>query len=1203
MEIKEKKLLNIYDNLFHPINKKDYGLYWNVSNNKTKPLANAEALLKYVRKESKEGSYININANLDNDLILENTIYLDFDLTNNSYLKAEKSLTETVLEELVKEEVDVDKAINISKKNGNVILKQIQDKYNKSYSIDNGFIKGYNNFIDSLTQSEEGVLKDLVDSKQKEETEGKSEKEIQQYYINKFEQDYLKEPFKEATTVAQYLNHIGVKTFLNWSGSKGLHLRIPITTITFEGTELEENPENVKLFLVALAELIEEKILEKPKRKSSVDYAVFKKGIQRIPCSKHNKTKLYANFIKPSINYIEAIDYLGVKEPVYIPEVIDSEENTKTLIESDIYKATIKKATEETTKTFKSEGVNPNYKFKGEHKELLEIISKVYLPSVRNEVGFRIVHLLKRSNFSKEEVESIFKELHEDFTDYKKTIQGSINHAYKTEKLTGLRSLIKWLNDNASEEVKDKVIDYFKKKFNYYEVPEETVIEDTLTVNNNEYNLTEIATSKKKYYILKDFEAEGTNIEINKEKAVIYLKQQSKLIAKLELKTKKGKALEGIVASSQDKLNKFIERITSKTDLTKEIIEETLTELDLCFSYMEEQEEEEKELQQQEEEIITEIEENPNVIIFGGNEEGFYSQVNFDKKKGIYYNYYTKTAEGYDTKRKPIANVIIEDVTIILDSLGILEPVYNVTYTNLTFNTEVTVEHLTKKQLIEEFIKANVFYYSTKDNVETVLNAFIIDGTKEDRITTKTEAYLEGFFVVDGKVVENTKLQNLKKYTPEDVAEAILLLNEIMEDRTEEGKANDSTIYRFSLWNPYSYCLKQIGYKTGIYSLVLIGKTKGNKTGAYLLGNLFYLNTEEENSGSTVSVLGSMLGLNSFSKGFDECYNLINQPEAPDVMKKSTQDKTVRITKNRTDNTEMDRFNAFALPVFLLNERYEFKDYIRERYKITEYTSKSYVPKSKRTAFNKKYVPEDKEGTVLRKVALIGNEFKKKIVPLIEAKDKRLFKPEQLTIDLLKEIAKETSKATGKPIDFLPEMYTITEDSSNYNYDISKEVRTLLNTEFKKKNKVINNEYNPRHFKESVKNNDFDFITYNRYLTDETSEKHFLISYSGLTKFINNNVEETVEIESILDYLGLTDILKQKMKEEHYKKTYEEYIKKQNKIKVEGSKKPKNIKGFYLSIEELINNLFSFNLDFTTDKKINKATKEIEAELVKNKEK
>ena len=579
-------------------------------------------------------------------------------------------------------------------------------------------------------------------------------------------------------------------------------------------------------------------------------------------------------------------------------------------------------------------------------------------------------------------------------------------------------------------------------------------------------------------------------------------------------------------------------------------------------------------------------EEDTDFIKFGAVEDSYYLQYEGTSAKGITYNKEIyQNGQLIDIKTYPVANVLIKDITIILDSLGILEPVYNVTYTNLTFNEEVTVEHLTNKELIEEFIQAKVFYTSTKENVERVLNAFIIDGTKEGRITTKKEAYLEGFYIVDGKVVENTNLKNLKKYTSEDVAEAILLLNEIMEDRSEEGKANDSTVYRFSLWNPYSYCLKQIGYKTGIYSLILIGKTKGNKTGAITLGRLFYLVVEEENSGSTVSVLGSKLEEDSFCKSFDECYNLLNQPETPDVMKKSTQDKTTRITKNRADNKKSDVFNAFALPVFLLNERMEFKDYIRERYKIRDYTSKSYVTKTDRKKFNKKYVPDDTEGTVLRKVALIGNEFKKKIVPLIEAKDKRLFNPEELTIEILKEIAEETSEATGKEIDFLPEMYIITEDSTNYNYDISKEVISLLNTEFKKKNKVINNEYIPRHFIESVKNNDFDFITYNRYLTDETSEKHFLISYSGLTKFVNNHVEETVEIESILDYLGLTDILKQKMEQEYYKKSYEEYIRKQNKIKVEGSKTPKNIKGFYLSIEELINNLFSFNLDFTKDTK------------------
>ena len=576
-----------------------------------------------------------------------------------------------------------------------------------------------------------------------------------------------------------------------------------------------------------------------------------------------------------------------------------------------------------------------------------------------------------------------------------------------------------------------------------------------------------------------------------------------------------------------------------------------------------------------EEDVVATVEDNveEDVIVFGAEDNSYYIQ---SEEKGILYKQVTD--KGVITKT--VANVVIRNITIVLDSLGILEPVYNVTYYNKTFKEEVTVEHLTGKELTEEFIKARVFKNPSGDFINYILNLFIVDGAEEGFIDVTKEAYLEGFYIVDGKVVENTKLKNLKPYTAEDVAEAIKLLTEVMKGRTAEGRRNDSTVYRFMLWNPYSYCLKQIGLKTGIYSLILIGISKGNKTGAINIGNLFYLNTEEENSGSTVSVLGSKLEENSFSKVFDECYNLLNLPEVPDVMKKAVQDLITRITKDRTDNKKSDKFNAFALPVFLLNERMEFKDYIRERYKITEYTSKSYVPKEKRTEFNEKYVPEDKEGTVLRKLAVIGNEFKKKIVPIIEAKDKRLLKPEELTITILKEIAEETSIATGKPIDFLPEMYNITEASTNYNYDVASEIRKLLNNEFKKKNKITaNNSPSGYTFTQSAINNDFDFITYNKNRSKNTADRQFIINSSKFVKYVNNHVEETVELEDLLKYLNLEEVLKAKAVAN--KVPYDKFIKTQYKVKIEGSNKKKNITGFYLTVEEVANNIFDFNINFS----------------------
>ena len=1188
MNKRKEKLVRILENLFNPIENKDYGLYWLVSHEKTEPLANAEELLTYIRKESKEGSFINRYGNLTSDsTVIENNIYLDFDLTNNSYLKAERRLTETTLEELASKRLTITEKTKPSDKANNEFLKQIQQKYKENFSVENGFSKGFNSFIDSLTTAEEGALTTLVKGKEKEEVKGLSEEELKKYYLTKFENRYLEEPFKDVVKVANYFNSIGVKTILNLSGSKGFHLRIPITTIDFKGTDLEENE---RLFLLNLAELIETKILEKPYKKSSLDYKVFQRGMQRIPTSKHNKTKLYANFIEPSFNYLEAIDVLEEKVPSYIPELVNTEKNTEAFIESDIYKATIKKATEEATKTFKNEEANPNYKFNGKHKELKRIISKVYLPSCRNEVGFRIIHLLRRSNFSQVEVEDIFKDLHEDIKDYKETIEGSIIHAYKTEKLTGLRSLLKWLKANASEEVKEEVVKYFSRKFKYYERPEETVLEDKLNIDNATYEVIFQKTKRTEKYIVPEFITEDFTLELELKKQII-LKHKEKPIAKLELNRPKETSDTTIKAKSEKKLTEFKQQILNKNivpiDKEEPIqkFKEVITELDLIIGYFRIQQEQEEELKQMEEELSEDTEEESNVIDFSD-----YRQIGRKTpyKRSIGIHLKTKNRKG-ETELIPVANAVIEEVEIIINPLKLtkkekeLEPLYNVTYYNGTTNRVETVEYATDVELTKKLIKSKVFYNSKKENVDTVINAFIIEGTKEGRIKVKEESYLEGFFIINGKVIENTKLMNLKKYDPSEVAEAINLLNEIMKDRTEEGKANDSTVYRFMLWNPYSYCLKQIGYKTGIYSLILIGKSKANKTGAINIGNLFYLNTEEETAGSTASVLGSKLEEDSFTKVFDECYNLLNLPEVPDIMKKAVQDKVTRVTKDRTDNKKSDKFNAFGLPTFLLNERMEFKDFIRERFKIRDYTSKSYLSKTKRKAFNEKYVPEA-EDTILLKLALIGNEFKKKIVPLIEAKDKRLFNPEELTIEILKEIAEETSKATGTKVAFLPEMYTITEDSTNYNYDVNKEIVKLLNTEFKQKNKLTgNNSYSGYSFTNSAINNDFGFITYNKYRSSRTEEKEFIIDSKGLVNYVNNHVEETVELENILEALDLTETLTAKAKKE--KTTYSKFINKQHKIKVEGTEpntfKDKNITGFYLTVEELANKLFSFNIDFS----------------------
>ena len=188
--------------------------------------------------------------------------------------------------------------------------------------------------------------------------------------------------------------------------------------------------------------------------------------------------------------------------------------------------------------------------------------------------------------------------------------------------------------------------------------------------------------------------------------------------------------------------------------------------------------------------------------------------------------------------------------------------------------------------------------------------------------------------------------------------------------------------------------------------------------------------------------------------------------------------KTARATKDRSDNKKIDEFQTIGLPMFLLNEPQEFKDYIINRYKITNYTSNSVISNKEKEKFNEKYLPEAPD-TILNTLSVIGKVFSTKLIEIIEDPDerKRLFNIEELTIELLKEISSEAGE------EFLPEMYEIEKSSNIYNYDVNKEIRNILNTEFKNKNRLTGKRYyNSSNFTNSAINNNFDFIYYTEFI-------------------------------------------------------------------------------------------------------------------------
>lgn len=511
--MKEDKIINIYDTLFSPINKRRIG-YWK------KPLNTAKELVQFARtNKGDDFKTIEVYSDIDENTHLD-IIFLDFDLTNKQYLKQEGSYLEETLKELTSMSEDGLKAKYTDKK-GRLLatykrIAKVVDKFNKfNEDNDGNFIA--TSFVAKLTEEEATAIRTEVEVLEAKELASMSDNEIAKYYYDKIEQGYLKEPFKEATAIANYFEERSVKCVLNWSGRHGLHLRIPILKHYFEEDKLNED---ITLFLTSLANLLEIHVLNNTKvTTSTLDYNVIRpKGLQRLPCSKHNKSKLYSNFIPSELwtmdKYIEAVDYLEISHLEYIPSDIDKEVNSKMLFDLPIVKEAIATAIPKTAKdNYKHEGANPNYKFTSDNSELLEQISKVYVQGQRNVIGYRFVHLLRRSGYAKEDVEAIFRELHTSEDDFKETIQGSINSAYSKDisKLGGLKHLVEGIEEVANDEDREDIINYFKTNFSYYDKPTEEKL-DSLHLEDKEVEVVLKENRTTKWLVFKDI---ANNIDLH----------------------------------------------------------------------------------------------------------------------------------------------------------------------------------------------------------------------------------------------------------------------------------------------------------------------------------------------------------------------------------------------------------------------------------------------------------------------------------------------------------------------------------------------------------------------------------------------------------------------------------------------------------------------------------------------------------------
>lgn len=477
----KKKLIQLFDNLFYPIHTKHHG-YWKP------PLKDAEELINYATNHTKDNKkwiekYTSID---DKEKGTIRTLFLDFDLTTKSYLK--ETLTSDI---------------------ANDIKDKISDKI--EIPIDSETIAS---FIDKLSDTDIKKIAKYVEEAENEKLSNMNEPKTQEYFFNKINHGYLKEPFADAIRVSNYFKKHGVETVINWSGSKGIHLRIPLNELHFEQEAINKDP---KLFILSLVASIETAILDKPIKGSTLDYNVFNKnrGLERLPCSKHETSHLYSNFFDPELQYEDAVKHIVLENPSYIPDIVNKDENTKSFLNLSIVKEAIQTATTN-NELYNHENDNPFYNPQTDKTTLAKMIKNIYVPGSRNEIGYRVVHVLRRAGYSQEDVEEIFLDIHDgNRKEFNETIGGSIKVAYTKDigQLCGLKHLINGIETLIKSKNKSKYINFFKSNFDYYEKPTETLA-TPFTFEGKEITVKIMETSQDKWIVFESI-FEGVDLNIN----------------------------------------------------------------------------------------------------------------------------------------------------------------------------------------------------------------------------------------------------------------------------------------------------------------------------------------------------------------------------------------------------------------------------------------------------------------------------------------------------------------------------------------------------------------------------------------------------------------------------------------------------------------------------------------------------------------
>ena len=323
-------------------------------------------------------------------------------------------------------------------------------------------MNGYHSHeLKEMTEDEISSIAKSIRQKEYEETIKLSDDDaVMRYYYDKYEHDYLKTAIDESKKVYNWFkDKFNVDGMLFFSGGKGSHLHI-----------LLNNP--IKVSNVQEVTKFIGSNLKKALDLKTIDENVYndKVRVLRMPTSRHQGTKLYANQFQVDDSYPDIIDKSTIKTDL---SSIDIPDNDTSNLEDWIKKIDESITTSKNNKAVRHE-IKADDKYSINHDvpiyddaDFKDKFLKVYKQGTMNPIGHRLVHLLYRSGIPEDDVIMFFETLQID-QDLKK-VKSWITRTYHldigNDHVGGLNYFLDGINEHSPDNERESLLSYFKGYF------------------------------------------------------------------------------------------------------------------------------------------------------------------------------------------------------------------------------------------------------------------------------------------------------------------------------------------------------------------------------------------------------------------------------------------------------------------------------------------------------------------------------------------------------------------------------------------------------------------------------------------------------------------------------------------------------------------------------------------------------------------